>query len=637
MFQQYLVRRAAEVTRDNLAEIKTAADWERRRPEVRRQLLYMLGLDPMPAKTPLNARTTGRFERDGYRVENIVFESMPGFYVTRNLYLPDKSGPSPAVVYVCGHSPGPAGAKVHYQYHGSWYARHGYVAFLLDTIEFGEIPGIHHGTHNLGMWNWLSLGYTPAGPEVWNAIRALDYLESRPEVDAKRVALTGVSGGGAITWYAAAVDERFQVAVPVCATWTAEDQAAEDAVRENCDCIFFPNTFLIDFPAVAALIAPRPLRILNAMRDQMFPPAGYHDVYRRARAVYELSSNSDKVEEYDHDAPHGDGVPLRKYARDWIGQWLYGVASPAEETESTPEEAARLTVLDRRPANAVNDSIQTTFIRTHTLQTWASLEAWKKRRVELMAELKDKVFRAFPKTKVSFATWKEKETGWTSQYAEAWNIQFTTEENIRVTGQLFVPRGPARAWPALIHVKGAEDLVYPVDYDFILPALGNHVVLVLNPRAVDYPVDNFRMATMKRTAAMVGATIESMQVWDILRSVDFLMDEEKLRLASISVYGRREMGALGLYAAALDQRITRVILDDPPSSHWQGPALLNILRITDLPEAAALVAPREIVSLTPLPKPYDYTASIFALYTAKARIHRADGLARALQIGEFPR
>ena len=635
VFQQYLVRRAAELTRNSLAEIRSAADWQRRRPEVRRQLLYMLGLDPMPAKTPLNARVTGRLARDGYRIENIVFESMPGFYVTGNLYLPEKNAPSPAVVYVCGHSPEPAGAKVHYQYHGGWYARHGYAALLLDTIEFGEIPGVHHGTHNLGMWNWLSLGYTPAGPEVWNAIRALDYLESRPEVDAARVALTGVSGGGAITWYAAAVDNRFQVAVPVCATWTAADQAAEDAVKENCDCIYFPNTFQIDFPAVAALIAPRPLRILNAMRDEMFPPAGYHDVYQRARAVYEISGASGKVEERDDDAPHGDGVPLRKYAREWIMRWLGGVLPAPDDAESKPEDAGSLTVLTERPPNAINDSIHETFIRPHQLQPWTNLAEWKNRRAALMAELKDKVFRAFPKTKAPFAVWKEKGTGWTSRYAEAWNVEFTTEESIRVTGQLFVPRGPARAWPALIHVKGAEDIVYPVDYDFILPALGSHVVLVLNPRAVDYQADAFRMATMKRTAAMVGATIESMQVWDVLRAVDFLVDEEQLRLQSISVYGRRQMGALGLYAAALDERITRVILDDPPSSHWQGPALLNILRVTDLPEAAAMMAPREIVSLTPLPQPYDYTASIFALYGARFGIHEKHGLSAALGIGQY--
>jgi len=631
MFQQYLLRRASEITRDNLADIGSAADWERRRPEVRRELLYMLGLDPMPARTPLNARVTKRFERDGYRVENIVFESLPGLYVTANLYLPAQpEGRRPAVLYLCGHSPDPAGAKVIYQRNGIWLARLGYVVLVVDPLHYGEVPGIHHGTHNLGMWYWLSLGYTPVGPEVWNAIRALDFLETRPEVAAGQFAVTGGSGGGSVSWYAAAVDERIQVAVPRCATWTAENQAAENAVKENCDCMYFPNTYLLDFPAVGALIAPRPLKILSAMRDPMFPRAGYRDVYRRDRLIYDLLGAGDHVAEYEQDVPHMDTPAFRKNAYEWIGRWLKLDPTEFQEREVQPEEPRTLAVLDSPPANSVNDSIFKSFIRVHSPQPWSSLEGWQRRRAELIAELNDKVFRAFPRNKAPFATWKEKETGWTDRYAESWNVEFTTEEGVRVTGQLFVPRGPSRLWPALIQVKGAEDIVYPVDYDFILPALGNHVVLVLQPRAVDYPVDNFQMATLKRTAAMVGATVESMQVWDILRSVDFLLDEEKLRLSSISVYGRRQMGALGLYAAALDERITRVILDDPPESHWQGPALLNILRITDLPEAAALMAPREIVSLTPLPRSYDYTAAVFALHRAKPKIRQASGLAAAL-------
>ena len=92
------------------------------------------------------------------------------------------------------------------------------------------------------------------------------------------------------------------------------------------------------------------------------------------------------------------------------------------------------------------------------------------------------------------------------------------------------------------------------------------------------------------------------------------------------------MGALGIYAAALDPRITRVILDDPPASHWQGPPLLFVLRVTDLAEAAGLVAPREIVSLTPLPASYAYTSSIYRLYGPANRIREAGDLGGALQV-----
>ena len=632
-FERYLARRAAALTANNLADIATKADWLRRKPELRKELLYMLGLDPLPARTPLNARVTGRFEREGYRVENVVFESIPRLYVTANLYLPrPSSSRSPAVLYLCGHSPDPAGAKTVYQQNGVRLARLGYVVLVVDPLEFGEVPGIHHGTHDLAMWYWLSLGYTPVGPEVWNAIRALDYLGTRPEVAPGRFAVTGGSGGGSISWYAAAVDERIEVVAPRCATWTAADQAAEDAVKENCDCIYFPNIYELDFPVVGALIAPRPLKILNAIRDPMFPPGGFHEVYRQSRKIYELLGAGNRIEEYEQDVPHMDTPEFRRNTYEWIGRWLKDNLTPYREGDVSMGQASTLTVLHSQPADAINDSIQRSFIHPRTLEKYATLEAWKARRVELGDELKDKVFRAFPQTHAPFQAWKERETGWTSRYADAWNVEYSTEEGIRVTGLLLVPHGPPRSWPALIDVKGTADCVYPVDHDFILPALGNHVVLILEPRAVDLPVDNFRLATLERTAAMVGATIESMQVWDILRSLDFLTFEEKLQLSSITLYGRNEMGALALYAAALDPRISRVILDNPPASHWQGPPLLNILRVTDLPEAAGLVAPREVVWLTPLAREYDYTKAIYELYGVPIR--RADGLAAALRIGE---
>jgi cephalosporin-C deacetylase-like acetyl esterase len=633
MFQDYLVRRAAEVTENNLSGIRDLSDWKRKRPEVRLQMLDMVGLNPLPARTPLRPRITGTLERDTYRVEKIVFESLPRFYVTGDLYLPrEVSGRLPTVLYLCGHAPSPAGAKVHYQHHGIWLARHGYVALLIDTIEFGEISGIHHGTHDLEKWYWLSLGYTPAGPEIWNAIRALDYLETRAEVDPKRMAVTGISGGGAMTWYTAALDDRVQAAAPVCSTWSVKAHTAQDAIKENCDCIYFINTFLADLPSVGALIAPRPLKIISASRDVSFPADGYHDVYRRSRAIYDLYDAGDHVQEYDYPSPHMDILQFRKEADEWLGRWLNGDKAPFDEGKIEREDPSHLTVLDHRPDDAINEGIDKLFIPTHSMREWKTVAAWTQRRTELLSELKERVFRAFPKSNPPFNASKQTDDGWVKRYADAFRVEFTTEQDLRVNGQLFIPRDNKKSHPALIYVKGAEDIVYPIDYDLLLPAFENHVVLVLRPRAVDYPVDRFRMATLKRTAALVGATLESMQVWDILRSVDYL--SEGLKLDGISVYGRKEMGALGLYAAALDDRISRVILDDPPASHWQGPPLLNILRVTDLPEAAALVAPREIVSLTTLPHSYGYTSSVYALFGKENRIHTVDSLGDALRVWE---
>jgi len=597
----------------------------------------MLGLNPLPARTPLNARVTGSFERQGYRVENIVFESRPGFYVTGNLYLPASepgAGKPPTIVYVSGHAPGPAGAKAHYQHHGIWFARNGFAAFVLDTIEFAEIPGIHHGVHDLAMWHWLSLGYTPAAVEVWNAMRALDYLEIRPEVDATRAGITGRSGGGAVSWFAAAADNRFKAAAPVHGTWSVGPHVANDTVRENCDCIYFWNTYQIDLPLVGALIAPRPLMIVNASKDGAFPPAGYEPVYKCLRPVYQWHGVPEKLAEFAQDTGHLDTPAYRKAADEWMNRWLRNDLTPYEEGVIEREPDARLTVLDRYPANAINEGIERTFIPPYQPKPYKSLSAWNKRRAELTSALKDKVFRGFPKTRVPYDAWKSPFMGWTGRYTDSFNVEFSTEESVRVHGQLFVPRDGKPSHPALIFVKGKDDIVFPVDYDPLLSAFASHVVLVLNPRAVDYPMDVNRTSVTKMTVALLGGTLESMQLWDILRSVDYLVDAEKLNLSSISVYGRKDMGGLAIHAAALDSRISRVILDNPPSSHWQGPALLNVLRITDLPEVAGLLAPREIVSLTPLPGAYRYTRSIYQLYGKSGSIREAASLGEALRVWE---
>src|SRR5688500_19927276 len=150
--------------------------------------------------------------------------------------------PLPTVLYVCGHGQVKTngvsyGNKVTYQHHGAWFARNGYVCMILDTLQLGEIQGLHHGTHREGMWWWNSRGYTPAGVEGWNSIRALDYLETRKEVDGKRFGVTGRSGGGAYSWWIAALDDRIKAAAPVAGITDLHNHVVDGVVEGHCDCI----------------------------------------------------------------------------------------------------------------------------------------------------------------------------------------------------------------------------------------------------------------------------------------------------------------------------------------------------------------------------------------------------------------
>lgn len=633
-YHENLSQRAEALTASQFRNIANRAQWEAARPRILDGLRWELGLPAGPRTDALHVRITSRFERQGYTVENIVFQSSPELYVTGNLYLPSgsASAPVPAVIYVCGHSPSPLGAKISYQHHAIWFARHGFAAFVLDTIEFAELAGIHHGTHNLEMWHWLSLGYNPAGVEVWNAIRALDYLETRKEINAKRVAITGRSGGGAVSWFTAAVDGRFQVASPVHGTWTIGPHVRNHTVSENCDCIYVWNSESLDLTTIGALIAPRPLMIVNAVRDSCFPPSGYREVERQLREVYGWYGASEKVDAFEDNTGHEDTPAYRKAANLWISRWLAG-REPAYSEEGIKHEAdpTILRVLPGTPSGARNEGIDRSFIATPRFSPPSTLSAWETRRAELLEILNKRLLRGLGPRNVPFATVRTPIRNWVERYAEAWNVQFQTEEHLAVNGQLYLPRDGAEVRGAFLYIKGTEDLVYGIDNDDILSLLTHHAVLVLRPRAVDYRMTNPEMAETKMSAALLGTTLETLQLHDVLRALDFLLETEGVPSGSVSIYGRKSMAMAALYAGAIDTRITRVVVDRPPESHWDGPAIMHALRYTDLPEVASLITPRELTFLGRIPAAYASTQKVAQLHPNGNSLRVANSLGDAVR------
>jgi cephalosporin-C deacetylase-like acetyl esterase len=646
MATNQLKRLAAEMTAGCLNDIRTLDDWEKQRPKLRRQLLDMLGLDPLPKRTPLKAQITGRLERDAYHIEKIVFQSLPGLYVTGNFYVPKGAKTAlPTILYLCGHSPHPLGAKFQYQDRAIWFASHGFPCLVLDTHEFGELAGIHHGTHDLNMWHWLSLGYTPAGVEVWNAIRALDYLEKRPEVDAKRIGLTGISGGGAMTWYTAAVDERIVAAAPVCSTFTWGSQAEHWVARGQCDCIYYHNSYRWDFPIVAALIAPRPLLILSGQKDTIFPPDGYHEVFERGRRVYDLyassGAKSDRIREVDDDVAHSDPPLFLREARQWMQRWLKGDATElALETNSPPKERAEdLACLKRIPADASNFRIQNQFTPQASLKMPGSRAASERRRADLVSQLKEKVFSWFPDEKVPFESKVSKNTGgWHVRYgyADYKECSFQSEAGVRIRAQLLTPKTNSTDAPILVYLKRPIDSIHSSDVDELLPVMRCYKVLMLNPRLTEVPMSPADYTDVERTAVWVGRTIAAMQVWDTLRAIEWAVNEEKISAPSICIYGKGEMGIVALYAVLFDERVKQVILNDAPASHWQGPALLNVLRVTDIAEVAAAFAPRRLVSLTKIPESFEHARTTYELHGVRTRLVQSPSLPEALDLWKYP-
>ena len=637
--ERYLIEEALQLSDNCLEHVKSLAEWEALRPRYKEQLAWMLGLPNVQVGSGISAERAGVLEREGYIIEKLVLQSLPELYVTANFYLPRKrSARLPCVIYLNGHWPSLDGAKTGFQDRYLWYPANGFALLVLDPLGFGEIPGVHPGMNRLNLWHWLSLGYTPAGVEVWNAIRALDWLGSRPEIDSSRIGVTGISGGGVMTQFLAALDERVGVAAPSCSTYTIGTQAAMGLVSQQCDCTFYPNVFRIDFPEVLALIAPRPLLILGGRKDPIFPPAGFREAFRRVREIYNLFDDPGCLEQrirlVESRQAHTDPPYFLFETRSWMCRWLReqnGIDPTMEAPDSKLERPEILRCTAGIPRSALNYRIHDFWIEHRALSAPTIREDWYRRKEELLNKLRTRVFGWFPRTEIPFKTRRLVASGsYAGDFADFGEYEFDSEPGAPVMGYLLIPRGQNGPVPLIVWIKEPADHVAFPDIDEFLPFLRTHALVILTPRFADHPLPGNDYARIERTAALVGRSVASTQVWDVLRAVAWTIHDRGIEPSGIIVYGRGCAGITGLYAALFDSAIGHVVLRDPPVSHFDGPALPTILRETDIEEVAGILAPRCLTLLSHGREGFPLTRSLFELVSAGGSFSYAPSLAEAL-------
>ncbi|MGA3323513.1 MAG: alpha/beta hydrolase family protein [Terriglobia bacterium] len=357
MLREYLNREAIsrlEERRQQIARLSTPEEVAKRQAYVREQMIRDLG--GFPGRTPLNARVVGTLDRDGYKIEKVIFESQPHFYVTGNLYLP-KTGhpPYPGVLFPLGHENGGKSNEDWQQTLGTL-ARRGYVAFTWDTIGQGERVQLYDPDLEAGKISestdehtdmgvqCLLLGDTLARYTIWDGMRALDYLLSRPEVDAARIACTGNSGGGTHTAYLAALDDRIKVAMPSCyiTSWRRILESIGPQDAEQCIPPWIGQG--LDHGDLVLAFSPKPYLILSAIRD-FFSINGVRETYQEAQHVYSVMGAPDKVSEFEADNGHGYLQPRRLAAYRWLDRWFKGREDngPEEPVAPASEEALRCT------------------------------------------------------------------------------------------------------------------------------------------------------------------------------------------------------------------------------------------------------------------------------------------------------
>jgi len=352
------VKFAARAT--EVEALKTPADIAARQKRLRTQFVAALG--GFPEKTPLNARTVGTLTRDGYRVEKVIYESRPEHHVTANLYLPDGPGPFPAVLMPIGHSQN--GKAADYVQRGCiLLAKNGFVVLTYDPIGQGERvqlldklgqPAIKGSTseHTMTMVGALPTGYCTASYRVWDGIRSLDYLCSRPEVDAKRIGCTGCSGGGTLTSYLMALDDRIAAAAPSCYLTSLDRLFSTIGPQDGEQNIPGQVAFGLDHADYVTMRAPKPTLIIAASKD-FFDIKGTWDTFREASRVYDKLGFPERIGIVETDTTHGYPKSHREAAVRFFNRWLRAVDAPVTEGDFSIEKDAAL--LCTRTGNVLED------------------------------------------------------------------------------------------------------------------------------------------------------------------------------------------------------------------------------------------------------------------------------------------
>lgn len=328
-FGQLAQRRTA------VERLKTKADWQKRQAEVRAKLQKLIG--PFPAKTPLNPVITGTIQREDVTVEKIYFESRPGYFVTAGLFLPkNRPGKLPAILYCSGHSLNGFRADA-YQRIILNYVKKGFVVLAFDPIGQGErrqypdetVKSATDAEHSYAGAQLFIAGLAPANFFIWDGIRAVDYLLSRPEVDAARIGIAGRSGGGTQTAYIAALDDRILAAAPECYITTLDKQLRSKGPQDAEQNLLYALENGIDLADYLEVRAPKPTLIISTTRD-IFSIQGARDVFQEARKTYQLFGRADDLTLAEDDAEHASTPKNREAAYAFFQKYLRNPGSAAD-------------------------------------------------------------------------------------------------------------------------------------------------------------------------------------------------------------------------------------------------------------------------------------------------------------------
>ncbi len=590
-----------------------------RQKRLRNNFREMIG--PLPTRTPLNGRTVGTIDCDGYRIEKVIYESRPGHHVTANLYVPTQGKPPfPGVLVPCGHSDNGKAAEA-YQSVSILLAKNGLVALIFDPIGQGErlqlLDAPRHGTttHTLLGIGAMLVGVNTGNYRLWDCIRSLDYLAGRPEVDPKRLGCTGNSGGGTMTTWLMAADDRIGVAAPSCFVSSLERVLAALPPPDGEQLWPRLGANGIEHTDFITMRAPKPTRILAAERD-FFPFDGTQQAYQEAAEVYEVLGHPEHVDLFSYNDAHGFSQPRRQAAVQWMRRWFLDDPGEIVERENTLQQDADLQVT--RTGQVVRDHIDEVTVQSINLQRAQTLAVSRK---AFWAANDMKTCLAEVRRLIGFRSNLAKATVTTKAVVqrEGYRIEklvIRRKDEFPVPALLFVPDKRLAKLPATLYVDGRGKAVDARPGGPIESLVQQErIVLSIDVRGYGETTDNPEKSPSKfhnvehRTAALaihIGRPLVGQRVEDVVAALNILAARDDVDSGQIELVGVDRAGPVALHAAALDARFAGVIVRSeihswidnvvgrPLQPNLFGHVVPGALEKYDLPDLKRVIAPRSV-------------------------------------------
>ncbi len=582
-------------------------------------------IDGKPPQTPLNAKVTEKQEFEDYRIEKVIYESHPHVYVTAILYLPKTEPPYPGVLFPCGHSGNGKGAET-YQRGCILLAKNGFAVLSYDPVDQGEryqlldeenepIIGGTTGHTMMGVGSIL-VGRNTASYRIWDGMRGIDYLLTRDEIDKDRIGCTGNSGGGTLTSYIMALDERVDCAAPSCYITTLKDQEPQDAEQD----IHGQIAFGMDHADYIMMRAPKPTLLCTATHD-FFDIEGSWFAFRQAKRFYTRMGYAERVDLIETDAQHGFSKQLREGMVRWMSRWLKGEDKVIFEPDFSilndeeilcTEEGQVVLMDDARTVYDLNLELEKELAnkREHLWKNESQQTLREKiRDIASIRQADD-----LPELEVEKKGSLERD-GYTIR-----KLILKPEPNIMLPALFFTPNESTK--DAVLYLHGEGKNAEAKEGGAIESLLNNgHTVLAVDMRGIGEIRETSNRGAMVKyfgqewrnffSAYMLDKSYLGLRAEDAIQCARYLQDHPE-NSSGVQIIGIGEMGPAVLHAAALEPDLFSKITLKQSLGSWSNVihstitenqlinAIHGALKVYDLPDLVSLLPKDKVQIVEPV-------------------------------------